>query len=84
MDVQTKELTMFKLMCIVFSGLLMTGCAINDIGNTVNRKMDNYSIIDTIKEPQSKMDYIRFESVKRKLQTPISQCRVVFSGMMIM
>lgn len=64
MDVQTKELTMFKLMCIVFFSLLMTGCAINDIGNTVNRKMDNYSIIDTIKEPQSKMDYIRFESRK--------------------
>lgn len=55
---------MFKLMAVLFSGLFLTGCAVHDIGKTLDRKKDNYSIIETVNDPQNNLNYVRFESRK--------------------
>lgn len=55
---------MFKLMAVLFIGLILAGCAVHDIGKTLDRNKDNYSIIETVHEPKNNLNYVKFESRK--------------------
>jgi len=55
---------MFKLMAVLLTGLFLTGCAIHDASSPTNKDLDNYSVIKTVYEPESKLTYTKFETLK--------------------
>lgn len=55
---------MFKLMGVLFAGLVLAGCSNHAVDESLPQDLDNYSVVKTVYEPESSLQYVQFESKK--------------------
>lgn len=51
-------------MGVLFAGLVLVGCANQNVDESLIQDLDNYSVVKTVYDPDSSLKYVQFESKK--------------------